>query len=544
MRSLARPAENISISCRRSRPSARLRAALAAAAVWLAALLALPAAAQELRIAIATEPTSLDPLFRLVGPDEQIARHFFDSLVLQDERQRLTPGLALSWRTVDDRTWEFRLRPNVRFSDGSLFTAKDVAATVHRAVSLKNSIGGYGIYTRQITEAEVVDDLTIRLHTAQPYPNMPFDLSPVWIVSHDVADAPTEAFDAGKTVVGTGPFRLVQWVKGERLVLERNETYWGRKPAWARVTMRFIPNDSARIAALLAGDVDLIELVPPSALEEIHGNPGLRVVSGVSGRAMYVHLDSHRERTPFAVDLAGKPLAANPLRDRRVRKAISKAIDRQAIVDKIMQGIALPAGQLVPDEYFGASPKLKPEPYDPEGARALLAQAGYPNGFGITLQAPNNRYVSAEKVAIAIGQMLSRVGIQTQVDAMPEAIFKSRAAKFEFSMFMLGWYSEAAEASNSLRAIVATRDTVRDWGIANRGRYSNPAFDDLLQKAVATVDDHSRALLLNRAMETAMDDVAVVPLYFEGTAWAFRRDLAYTPRLDQFTLAQEVTRAP
>ena len=514
------------------------------AVIWLAALPALPAAAHELRIAIATEPTSLDPLFRLVGPDEQIARHFFDSLILQDDRQRLTPGLALSWRAVDDRTWEFHLRPNVRFTNGSLFTAKDVAATVHRAVSLKNSIGGYGIYTRQITEAEIVDDMTIRLHTAEPYPTMPFDLSPVWIVSHEVADAPTEAFDAGKAMVGTGPFRLVQWVKGERLVLERNENYWGRKPAWTRVTMRFIPNDTARIAALLAGDVDLIELVPPSALEEIRGNPALRVVSGVSGRVMYVHLDSHRERTPFAVDLAGKPLAANPLRDRRVRKAISKAIDRQAIVDKIMQGIALPAGQLVPDDYFGASPKLKPEPFDPEGARTLLAQAGYPNGFGITLQAPNNRYVSTEKVAIALGQMLSRVGIQTQVDAMPESMFKSRAAKFEFSMFMLGWYSEAAEASSSLRAIVATKDTVRDWGIANRGRYSNPAFDELLQKAIVTVDDGARAALLNRAMETAMDDVAVVPLYFEGAAWAFRKDFAYTPRLDQFTLAQEVTRAP
>ena len=521
-----------------------VRAALAAAAVWLVASLAPPAAAQELRIAIATEQTSLDPLFRLVGPDEQIARHFFDSLILQDDRQRLTPGLALSWRAVDDRTWEFRLRPNVRFADGSLFTARDVAATVHRAVSLKNSIGGYGIYTRQITDAEIVDDLTIRLHTAEPHPTMPFDLSPVWIVSHKVADEPTETFNSGKAMVGTGPFRLVQWVKGERLVLERNENYWGRKPAWKRVTMRFIPNESARVAALLAGDVDLIELVPPSALEELRGNPGLRVVSGVSGRVMYVHLDSHRERTPFAVDLAGKPLPGNPLRDRRVRKAISKAIDRQAIDEKIMDGIAQPAGQLVPDDYYGASPKLKPEPFDPEGARALLAEAGYPNGFGITLQAPNNRYVSAEKVAVAIGQMLSRVGIQTQVDAMPESMFKSRAAKFEFSMFMAGWYSESAEASSSLRAIVATRDTVRDWGTANRGRYSNPAFDDLLQKAIVTANDGARAGLLHRAMEMAVDDVAVVPLYFEGTAWAFRKDLAYTPRLDQFTLAQEVTRAP
>ena len=264
MRFRARPAANISISCRRFllRP-----ALLAAAALCLVSLHATPGSAQELRIAIATEPSSLDPLFRLVGPDEQIARHFFDPLVLQDDRQRLTPGLALSWQMVDDTTWEFRLRRGVRFSDGSPFTALDVAASLHRAVSLQNAIGGYGIYTRQITQAEIVDDHTIRLHTATPYPTMPFDLSPVWIVSHAVAEEPTEAFNTGKAVVGTGPFRLVQWVRGERLVLERNDDYWGRKPVWKRVVMRFIPNDSARIAALLAGDVDFIELVPPSAIE-------------------------------------------------------------------------------------------------------------------------------------------------------------------------------------------------------------------------------------------------------------------------------------
>jgi len=541
MRFRARPAASISISCRRF---LRRAALLATAALCLVSVHAPPVFAQELRIAIATEPSSLDPLFRLVGPDEQIARHFFDSLVLQDDRQRLTPGLALSWRTVDDTTWEFRLRRNVRFSDGSLFTAQDVAASLHRAVSLQNAVGGYAIYTRQVTQAEIVDDYTIRLHTATPYPNMPFDLSPVWIVSHGVAEEPTEAFNAGKAVVGTGPFRLVQWVRGERLVLERNDDYWGRKPVWKRVVMRFIPNDSARIAALLAGDVDFIELVPPSAIEEIKASPALRLVTGISARAMYLNLDSHSERAPFVIDAQGNPLPANPLRDRRVRLAISKAIDRQAIVEKIMQGVAEPAGQLVPGEYFGASAKLRPEPYDPEGARALLAAAGYPNGFGITLQVPNDRYVSAEKVGVAIGQMLSRAGIETRVDAMPESIYKSRASKFEFSLFMLGWYSEAAEASNSLRGIVATRDAARGWGSANRGRYSNPAFDALLQRAVATVDDGARAALLAEAMEMAMNDAAVIPLYFEGSAWAFRKDLAYTARLDQFTLAQEVTRAP
>ncbi|HMK68497.1 MAG TPA: ABC transporter substrate-binding protein, partial [Stellaceae bacterium] len=452
--------------------------------------------------------------------------------------------LALSWHAVDDTTWEFKLRPNVHFSDGSPFTARDVAASLERAAGLQNSIGGYGMYTRQVTRAEIVDDHTIRLHTAAPYPAMPFDLSPVWIVSHKVAREPTEAFNAGKAVLGTGPFRLVEWVRGERLVLERNDNYWGRKPAWKRVVMRFVPNDSARIAALLAGDVDFIEMVPPSAFETIKSNPALRLVTGVSARVIYLTLDSYREQTPFAFDARGNPLPGNPLRDRRVRLAISKAIDRQAIVERIMQGVAEPAGQLVPGAYFGASTKLRPEPADPEGARALLAAAGYPSGFAITLQVSNDRYINAEKVAIAIGQMLARVGIDTRVDAMPESIYKSRASKFEFSFFVQGWYSESAEASNSLRAIVATRDDARGWGTANRGRYSNPDFDQLLRRAVGTAEDGARSALLAEAMEMAMEDAAVVPLYLDGSTWACRRDLAYVPRLDQFTLAQEVTRAP
>ncbi|HYC13259.1 MAG TPA: ABC transporter substrate-binding protein, partial [Stellaceae bacterium] len=165
-------------------------------------------------------------------------------------------------------------------------------------------------------------------------------------------------------------------------------------------------------------------------------------------------------------------------------------------------------------------------------------------GFAITLQVSNDRYINAEKVGIAIGQMLTRVGIETRVDAMPESIYKSRASKFEFSFFLQGWYSESAEASNSLRAIVATRDDVRGWGTANRGRYSNPDFDQLLRRAVGTAADGTRSALLAEAMEMAMEDAAVVPLYLDGSTWACRRDFTYVPRLDQFTLAQEVTRAP
>jgi peptide/nickel transport system substrate-binding protein len=504
-----------------------------------------PAVAQELRIGIAQEPSSIDPHFNLVGPDESLARQLFDTLILQDERQRPTPGLAVSWHAVDERTWEFHLRPGVVFSDGSAFTAEDVAFTLKRAPNVEGSPGGYGIFTRQVKRVEIVDPLTIRLGTDNAYPLMPNDLSVVPIISHSVGEKVASAeFNSGKAAIGTGPFRFVEWVPGDRIVMTRNDAYWGPKPPWQRVVLKPIPNDSARVAALLSGDVDLIDFVPPSVREDLQGRADIRVVQAVSNRVIYMHLDSYRERSPFVTDLQGAVLEQNPLRDPRVRAAISKAIDRRAIVDYIMGGLGEPAGQLLPPGYFGTSAKLPPEPLDREGAKQLLAEAGYPNGFGITLHTSTTRPVNSEKTAVAIAEMLGRVGIATKVVGAPEAIFKTGAAKFDYSLFMLGWGSETGEASSSLRGILATRDPAKGLGSVNRGRYSNPELDRLLGQAMETIDDGARDSLLQRAMEAGMADHGAIPLYFEVAAWASRKDLAYTPRGDEYTLAQSVTRAP
>lgn len=511
----------------------------------IALAVAAPAFAQELRIGIAQEPSSVDPHFNLVGPDESLARHLFDTLILQDEQQRLTPGLAVSWRAVDERSWEFHLRPNVVFSDGSKFTAEDVAFTLKRAPNVEGSPGGYGIFTRQIKSVEIVDPLTIRLGTDNPYPLMPVDLSVVPIISHAVGEkVPSADFNSGKATIGTGPFRFVEWVHGDRIVMERNDAYWGPKPAWQRVVLKPIPADSARVAALLSGDVDMIDVVPPSVREDLAGRADIRVVQAVSNRVVYIHLDSNRDRSPFVTNLQGAALDRNPLRDPRVRAAISKAIDRRAIVDRIMAGLAEPAGQLLPPGFFGTSPNLPAEALDRDGAKRLLAEAGYPDGFGVTLHTSTTRPQNSEKTAVAIAEMLGRVGIAVKVVSAPEAVFKTNAAKFEYSLFMLGWGSETGEASSSLRGILATRDPAKGLGSVNRGRYSNPDLDRLLAEAMATIDDSARDHLLQRAMETGMSDHGVIPIYFEVAAWASRKGLAYTPRGDEYTLAQYVTRAP
>jgi peptide/nickel transport system substrate-binding protein len=509
--------------------------------VALVLVLGLPVEARDLKIGVSLETNSIDPLFSTTSPNAMLARHFFDELVLQDEQQRLKPGLALSWRPIGETAWEFHLRPGVKFHDGGDFTAEDVAFSLRRAPNV-SSAAAFAAYTRQITGIEIVDPLTIRLHTAAPYPLMPYDLSVVPIISHRIGDAVTTGdFNTGKAAVGTGPYRFVRWSPGDRVEMVRNDEYWGPEPAWSRVTITPIPNESARVAALLAHDVDLIDTVPPSALADLRTRPDIRLARAAINRLEFLHMDSYRDHPPFVIDLGGQPLDKNPFRDLRVRKAISKAIDRNALVNGINEGIGVPASQFLPDGVFGTSPSLKPEAYDPEGARRLLAEAGYPGGFALTLHAPNGRFVNDAKIAVAVGQMLSRIGITAQVESLPVSIFKTRVAKYDFGIYIDGWWADTGETSSSLRAIVASVNLATGWGVVNRGRYSNPQLDALLGRALGTIDDGARDRLLQQASELAIADVGVVPLYYEVAVWAFRRDLGYLPRADGFTLATAAT---
>lgn len=510
------------------------------------AFLPLHAAAQELSIALSTPITSLDPHFHNLSPNNGMSKHFFDPLVKQDEQQRLKPGLAESWKPIDDTTWEFKLRKGVKFHDGSDFTADDVIATFKRVPNVPNSPSSLAIYTRPIKEAIAVDKYTLRLKTDKPYPLLPNDLSGIQILPKKVAEAAkTEEFNSGKLMIGTGPYKWVEYVSGDRVVMAANDKYWGAKPAFAKVRYRMISNSAARVAALLAGDVQMIEGVPTADIERLKKDSRLTVTSAVSNRLIYLHMDSGRERnSPFVTDVSGKPLEANPFRDPRVRKAVSKMIDRDAIVSRIMEGQAQSAGQLLPDFFFGTSKRLKPEKYDPEGAKKLLADAGYPNGFGITLQTPNNRYINDERVAQAVAQFLTRGGIPAKVDAMPSAVFFSRATKLEFSLILAGWGAETGETSSPLRSLLATFDAAAGMGTANRGRFSDAGVDALLGTAIATIDDTKRGFMLAAAAEKAVGELTgLVPLHYEVSTWAMRRNLAYRARADQYTFAFEVTQA-
>jgi len=499
--------------------------------------------AQDLTIALSAPVSALDPHFHNLGPNNQVSKHVFETLVKADAQQNLKPGLAESWRAIDDTTWEWKLRKGVRWHDGSEFTSDDVIATFKRIPNVPNSPASFAIYTRAVSEVAAVDRHTLRMKTARPHPLLPNDLISIHIVPKAIAEsAKTEDFNSGKAMIGTGPYRWAEYVAGDRVVFVANDKYWGARAPYAKVRMRFISNAAARVAALLAGDVQMIENVPTADVGRLSKDARVQLSSAISNRMIYLHMDSGRERaSPFVTDKAGKPLEANPFRDPRVRKAISKAIDRDAIVSRVMEGQAKAAGQFLHESFFGTSKRLPPEKHDPEGAKKLLAEAGYPDGFGLTLHAPNNRYINDEKVAQAVAQYLTRAGIATKLETMPSNIFFSRGSKLEFSFLLAGWGAETGETSSSLRSLVATFDAKAGMGAANRGRFSDAGLDAVIQTALTTIDDTKRGLMLAAASEKAIGEhMALVPLHYEVSIWGARKGIAYTARADQYTLAFEV----
>ncbi|HMA14080.1 MAG TPA: ABC transporter substrate-binding protein [Kiloniellaceae bacterium] len=522
-------------------------------AASLVAALASPAVAQDLTIGVSAEASALDPHYHNLGPNNQMRRHMFESLLATDENQRISAGLAVSWAPLDDTTWEFKLRQGVQFHDGSPFTARDVVYTVCRIPTVENSPSSFTVYTKAIAGMEVKDPHTLIIKTDSPYPLLPNEVASWGILSANANGVSgdigfnrdgctgidsypkTEDFNTGKAAIGTGMYKFKEFTRGDKVVLERNDAYWGGKPDWATVTFRPITSDGPRVAALLAGDVDLIESPPLQDLERIKSE-GFEVAQGLSNRVIYLHLDQHGEETPGITGTDGK----NPLLDKRVRKALSMAINREAIVERIMNGVAVPAAELLPPPMFGTTPEAKIEPYDPEGAKALLAEAGYPNGFGLTIGSPNDRYINDAQVSQAVAQMLTRIGIQTQVDAMTASTFFKRRNNFEFSVYLAGWGASTGEMSSPLRALVATPDKAKGYGGTNAGRYSNPAMDALVDQALATVDDDKREALLRQASKTVIEDYGILPLHYEVTPWAYRKGLEFTPRVDQYTLATGV----
>jgi peptide/nickel transport system substrate-binding protein len=513
------------------------------------------ASAEELRIGIFSEPSSKDPHFHNLGPNNAFMTHVFGRLIEMDHNQKLVPSLAESWKPINDTTWEFKLRKGVKFTDGTTFNADDVIYSFNRAAEYTGGNSSFRTYLKGKTFKKI-DDYTVHAFSDEPYPLMPVDLAQPAIVSSklkgtgkpDVNGGLTvQDFNDGSAMVGTGTYKFVEWKKGDRIVLEPNPNHFGEKAKWDKVTIKPIPSAPARVAALLAGDVDMIDNVPTSDVDRLKKEKKVALSSGISNRIIYLHMDQFRDVSPFVTDKSGQPLKKNPLKDVRVRKALSKLINRDAIVSRVMENLAIPAGQFLPEGFFGVSPKLKPEKFDPEGAKKLLKEAGYPDGFGLTIHGPNDRYVNDAKICEVIAQMLTRGGIPTKVVTMPSSVFFSRAStggankEPEFSLILVGWGSGTGEASSPLKSLILTHDKTKGWGASNRGRFSAPDVDKIVEQALASVDDKKREKLLQDATELALGKYqAIIPLHYQVNTWATKAGLKYRARTDEDTLVMDV----
>ena len=522
-----------------------LRGSLLLMLAWLAGCGGAPETApvprDALVIATRAEPNSIDPQFSIVGTNQATAMHMFDTLFARDAQLHTVPALALSATRIDALTWELTLRPGVRFQDGTAFDADDVIFSLRRAAHVPFTPASFANRVSRIVSMQAPDPLRVRLHTAQPEPQLMTDVGTVFMVSGKLgATLATRDFNSGKVAIGTGPYRFVNWVPGDRLVLTRNEHYWGRAPAFKDVVIRYISSDATRIAALQSGSVDLVDTVPPSDLDHLRRDPAVKLWQAPTVTLLYLGMDLERDANPSVRARDGSELPRNPFKDLHVRQAVSLAIDRPLLIRTILSGSGAAANQMVPDGSGGFNPMLAPSAFDPARARQLLATAGYPDGFAVTLHAPNNRYLNDAQVAQAVGVMLAHVGLAVRIDAAPKNVFLPRATKREYGFYLYGFGSTTGESLLAMRSVLGSYDPTHGSGANNRGRYSNPQFDSLLREAAEMESGPALDRQLQQAAAVGFADLGIVPLYHQVASWAGRTGLAFTPRRDERTLAQNV----
>ncbi|ETX28603.1 ABC transporter substrate-binding protein [Roseivivax isoporae] len=517
------------------------RNVLKSAVAALALMAAAPVTAQELVIGLRAGPDSIDPHWSTLGSQAEALRHVFDTLVDVDENLQLQPGLAVSWEPVDDTTWEFKLREGVTFHDGTPFTAEDAKFSIERIPEVTGPMS-MTLYTKYVDSVEVVDDLTLRVKTKGIAPALPNDFTRLFVVPSETGmEAGNEAFNSGEKAIGTGPYRFVSWQPKGDLVLERNEDYWGDAPAWERVVRKEIADDAARVAALRSGQVDLINYVPASDYLAMQ-NDG-EVETFVSDSVYILNIAPNvKDEEPQPITVNGEEVEGNPLQDKRVREALDLAINRDVLVNVVLEGLGTPANQLMPEGFFGYTDQIGEKTYDLEKAKELLAEAGYPDGFEIDFTCTNNRVPGDSVVCEALAQMWARLGLTVDAQALNGTVFFPAAAREEYTMSMSAWGTLTGEAAYTYGALTHTKDDEKGFGNFNRTGYSNAEFDEVFGEGTQTLDADARRTLYEEASYIAMEDRALIPTVILQTVWAADAGtLEFTPRVDQETRAYAIT---
>ncbi|MCE5230964.1 ABC transporter substrate-binding protein [bacterium] len=480
---------------------------------------------------------TLDPYFILESPTFCIQRNVFDPLTDIDENLRLKPCLAESWEHNEQGAWTFFLRKGVTFHNGNLFTASDVVYSIRRALDWPSSRVKSEIQT--IRTIEAVDDLTIRITTTKPDPILPLRLTSILMLDREtcepaVAKAGDDWLYAHEN--GTGAYRVEQWRKDQHCILAANEKYWAGVPAVKRINFIATAEASTRMMLLQRGDIDIVVNVPPRDLKTVESLASCRVERRPGLRLIYLGLDTGRDKSPGVPDSP-----PNPLRDRRVRQAIALGIDNRLIIAKILGGNATPADQLQPEGVTGCITGFEFKRPDRERAKALLAEAGYPNGFRIRLDGPNDRYMNDEQIETAVANQLARIGIKVDVNALPKAQFFSLERAGKCSFFLSGWSNTNGDGAPTFEHLLHTINEAAGLGGANHStNYSNPELDKLTESAAVEFDPAVRARDLEQANRIAMEDLPHIPLHFQMDLYAVSNRIDWHPRRETQIRGMEV----
>ncbi len=513
-------------------PIARLLACIA-----MSVALAAPAAA--LRWSASGDITTQDPHGQDEGFTKAIQWMVYERLIQAGKEMEPVPWLATSWKIVSPTQRLVYLRKDVKFQDGTPMTAADVVFSFERAAKSQQ----FRTYTSQAGTARRVDDYTVEFTTATPNPVANIAMGEVPIMSKAWAEknASTEPQNysakevtfASRSAMGTGPFKLVSYEPGVKTVHVKNPDWWGLKDGrWHsnldRVEYRPIASSATRMAALKSGEIDFVLDPPVQDIAKLREDKDLRVWDGEETRIISLAFDQARDELLFS-DVKGK----NPFKDRRVRQALYQAIDIQAIRTQVMRGLATPTAIALPNPKGEGIPDAleKRYPYDTAAAKKLLAEAGYPNGFGFTLHCPNDRYVNDERICTAVAAMWGRAGLNVKLETMPKALYFQRTPKKEFSALMQGWGDNNRDSMFTLKPIYHSLNE-KGAGDTNYGNFKNAELDDLIDRAEVEMDHDKRQAMINKAVEVLQREVLVIPLHRQMIPWVTRANVKLVHRSD------------
>jgi peptide/nickel transport system substrate-binding protein len=492
-------------------------------------------ASSPLVIAYNGGAVTLDPIMRAENTSYAWQRHIFDTITIQDAKNGTPqPRIATSWKIVGQNRWRIELRKGVKFQNGRAMTSQDVADSIMDAASNPKA----QIRNFLVTVAKVDPDgpNSVIITTKTPNPQIPLDLSQIPVMPEVEIKRDGRAF-LDTHPVGTGAYEFVSWLAQDHLDLHTWNGYWGPKPAFDYVKLENISSGATRLAALLSGQVQVAEKIDPQDFARVKRTGGAYITAVGGVRIIYLSMDYWRKTgTP------GVPGGVNPFMDPRVRRAVYQAIDVNALRDKVFNGAAVPATQWVAPAIESFDSSIKRLPYDPAGAKKLLAEAGYPNGFTVRLDATTDRYLDDSIVAQALAGMLSQAGINVQVNAVTKTIFFPNMDKGDFTLYLAGWGT--TDAISAWETVFHCKDSAAGYGFTNREHYCNPSADQTMARAASIFDPHFRIGAERQAYAVAeRKDFAYIPLYWEDVIAGVNNHIAWESRpSDELILAWMMTR--